>query len=66
MGNITFQQHLRVYIIVNAVLHAINFAGGERGIGGEDFYYWAFWPLLGWGIGLYFHWLSEKNEANKT
>jgi hypothetical protein len=43
-----FYIHLTVFVGVNIFLHVINFvtAPGK---------YWAFWPLLGWGIGLLAH-----------
>lgn len=41
--------HLAVYLIVNVMLVAIWALSG----GG---YFWPVWPILGWGIGLAFHW----------
>ena len=43
-----FFSHLAVYIVVNAILLFINLTQSR----GE---YWFFWPLLGWGIGVFFH-----------
>jgi hypothetical protein len=43
-----FYSHLAVYAVVNVVLIIINLSTS----GG---YYWFKWPLLGWGIGLFFH-----------
>jgi hypothetical protein len=43
-----FYVHLTVFVGVNVLLHVINFATAPRS-------YWAFWPLLGWGIGLLAH-----------
>ncbi len=43
-----FFSHLAVYLIVNAILLAINLSQSP----GE---YWFYWPLLGWGIGVFFH-----------
>lgn len=40
--------HVAVFAIVNIFLWAIDIAGG----GGVN---WAFWPTIGWGIGLAFH-----------
>ena len=54
--------HLFVFVIVNAGLFGIDWWTGD-GIN------WAFWPLLGWGIGLASHmasvWmaLSGNHEA---
>jgi hypothetical protein len=46
-----FYVHLTVFVAVNILLHVINFATAP-GV------YWAFWPLLGWGIGLLAHALA--------
>lgn len=43
-----FYIHVAVFVPVNALLHVINFVA-TPGL------YWAFWPLLGWGIGLLAH-----------
>lgn len=42
-----FFDHLRAFLVVNAALFAFDFLP-DQSIG------WAFWPLLGWGIGLAF------------
>jgi hypothetical protein len=44
-----FKQHLSVFVIVNLVLNVIWALTSYGG------YYWPIWPLLGWGIGLFFH-----------
>jgi len=41
-----FYGHLASYVIVNGFLCGINIVTGG--------YFWAVWPLLGWGIGLAF------------
>jgi len=46
-----FYQHLAAYVVVNAVLLAINLVTSPGR-------YWFFWPLFGWGIGVAFHALS--------
>ncbi|MBW1848746.1 MAG: 2TM domain-containing protein [Deltaproteobacteria bacterium] len=43
-----FYIHLSVYIIVNLLLVIINFSTSTQ-------YLWFKWPLMGWGIGLFFH-----------
>ena len=45
---LAFRSHLMAYVIVNAGLVAINL------ITSSD-YFWAIWPMLGWGIGLAAH-----------
>lgn len=48
-----FYVHLIVYLTVNAGLFAINAL--TRGDNGK---WWFYWPLLGWGIGLFIHALA--------
>ena len=43
-----FYFHFAVYLCVNGVLFAINLMTSPD-------YLWAIWPLMGWGIGLFFH-----------
>ena len=43
-----FHAHLLAYVLVNAMLVAI------WAVTGADFF-WAVFPLMGWGIGLAFH-----------
>lgn len=40
--------HLAVYVLVNALLIGINWATSP-----EE--WWAQWPLLGWGAGVFAH-----------
>ncbi len=46
-----FYIHLAVYVGVNLLLIVINVATSPQ-------YLWFKWPLLGWGIGLFFHGMS--------
>ncbi len=46
-----FYIHLAVYVGVNLLLIVINVATSRQ-------YLWFKWPLLGWGIGLFFHGMS--------
>ena len=43
-----FYGHLVTYVIVNGFLVVVNLVTGAG-------YFWAMWPILGWGIGLAFH-----------
>ncbi len=45
-----FYAHVATYVLVNAFLVGINLWSGG--------YFWAIWPLIGWGIGLAAHGLS--------
>ena len=46
-----FYLHSAVFVAVIILLHVINFVASPK-------VYWAFWPLLGWGIGLLAHGLA--------
>ena len=46
-----YWSHLSAYVIVIGVLVVINLVAW-------DGYFWAIWPMLGWGIGLLFHSLN--------
>ena len=43
-----FYTHAIAYVCVNTVLFLINFFISPGS-------WWFYWPLLGWGIGLFFH-----------
>ncbi|OLP15999.1 hypothetical protein BST81_23355 [Leptolyngbya sp. 'hensonii'] len=43
-----FQSHLASYVLVNTFLILLNLVTTPR-------YFWAIYPLLGWGLGLGFH-----------
>lgn len=43
-----FYNHLIHYVIVISLLFVINLLSGSD-------YWWAFWPMLGWGIGIISH-----------
>ncbi len=51
--------HLTVYIAVNTFLCIQN-------ISSPTAYFWAKWPLMGWGIGLFFHGLSVFMLCGKS
>jgi 2TM domain len=50
--------HAAVYVCVNALLMTISLANGKP---------WAFFPLMGWGLGLAIHgavvWLGSPGSA---
>jgi hypothetical protein len=49
-----FYGNLIAYIVVNIGLLAINLLTSPN-------YLWFFWPLLGWGIGVFFHGMKVFN-----
>jgi len=50
-AKIRFYIHLTVYVGVNILLIIINLASSPE-------YLWFKWPLMGWGIGVFFHAMS--------
>ncbi len=53
-----FSVHLVVYVLVNAMLIAINLIESPEDI-------WFFYPLLGWGIGITAHYLNAVRWIEK-
>ncbi len=53
-----FLVHLVVYVLVNAMLIAINFIYSPEDI-------WFFYPLIGWGIGITAHYLNAVRWIEK-
>lgn len=53
-----FIGHLIAYILVNAMLIIINIVYTPEAL-------WFFFPLIGWGIGLTFHYVGAKYWLNK-
>ena len=47
-----FRWHLLAYVLVNIGLTGINVANGAP--------WWAFWPLIVWGLGLMIHFLLHR------
>ncbi len=50
-AKIGFYIHLAVYVGVNILLIIINLITSSQ-------YLWFKWPLIGWGIGVFFHALA--------
>jgi hypothetical protein len=50
-AKIGFYIHLMVFVGVNILLVIINLTASPE-------YLWFKWPLLGWGIGVFFHAMS--------
>jgi hypothetical protein len=50
-AKMSFFIHLTVYVVINLLLVVINLVT-------DPGHLWFFWPLFGWGIGLFFHGLS--------
>ena len=47
-AKLSFYIHLTVYVVVNLLLVAVNLVTSPGHL-------WFYWPLFGWGIGLFFH-----------
>lgn len=50
-----FRRHLQTFVLFNALLTAINIYTGAP--------WWAFWPLVVWGLVLLLHFLFHRARA---
>ena len=54
-----FKSHAAAYVIVNLFLI------GVWAVTSRD-YFWPIWPILGWGIGLFFNWWGVFRTSGIT
>ena len=54
-----FVSHVFVYVSVNALLAYINLSTTPDAL-------WFYWPLLGWGLGVFMHGLMLSMQAKPT
>lgn len=53
---VEFRIHLSVYFVVITALWIIWFFTGQG-------YLWPIWPMVGWGIGLVFHYMFDYRSS---
>lgn len=53
---VDFRRHLVVYFVINAALWGLWYVTG-RG------YPWPMWPMVGWGIGVVFHYIFDYRSS---
>ncbi|SMC76755.1 2TM domain-containing protein [Moheibacter sediminis] len=53
-----FYWNLASYVIINSFLHFLDLKDGS--------YDWAYWPLMGWGIGIAFHAIEVFGMFNSS
>jgi len=53
---VEFRTHLVVYCVINAALWVTWLVTGQG-------YIWPVWPLVGWGVGLLFHYLFDYRSS---
>src|SRR5688572_29988415 len=53
---VSFKYHLATYIIVNLFFWIIWYFSEKES--SHEGWPWPIWPMLGWGIGLFFHYLG--------
>ena len=58
-AKIGFYIHLAVYVGVNVLLIIINLLTSPQ-------YLWFIWPLIGWGIGVFFHGMATFIFSGRT
>ena len=66
----TFKYHALIYFIMNLFLWTvwyISLRSSDIPVFERDPIPWALWPSLGWGLGLFFHYLEAyKKEESLT
>lgn len=50
-----FRRHLIAFVLVNALLTGVNIFQGPP--------WWAFWPLIVWGLALMLHFLVHRSSS---
>ena len=64
----SFKSHLTIYLAMSVFFWVIwYFTGSERY---SDGFPWPVWPMFGWGIGVFFHYMGayvtpKNNSAEK-
>ena len=54
-AKIGFYIHLLIYACVNGILMAVDLTSSPEKL-------WFYWPLAGWGIGLFFHGIAVFHQ----
>jgi hypothetical protein len=54
----SFKKHLATYIVMNLFFWAIWYFSDFDAPQERSDFPWPIWPMLGWGIGLTFHYIS--------
>lgn len=57
-GALGFAWHLRVYVLVSALLAAINLLT-------TPLFLWCLFPIGGWGIGVALHWFAARGQDQR-
>ena len=60
----SFKKHFATYFIMNAFFWALWFFGGMNE--SDQGWPWPVWPMLGWGIGLAFHYFGAYHDDKMT
>jgi hypothetical protein len=66
----SFRGHLATYMVINGFFWIIWFFSGGRHYDEGSPLPWPVWPMLGWGIGIVFHYLGayvfpKENSAEE-
>ncbi|HVG42720.1 MAG TPA: 2TM domain-containing protein [Chitinophagaceae bacterium] len=60
----SFRSHLAIYIVMSLFFWAVwFFSGGQRYNSGLP---WPVWPMLGWGIGVAFHYIGAYANQSRN
>ena len=64
----SFKKHLASYIVINLFFWILWYFTNARYdyTSGYGFLPWPVWPMLGWGIGLFFHWTGAYVSTGQS
>jgi hypothetical protein len=62
---VAFKNHLAVYVVINLFFWVLWYLRGAKVHDGESLP-WPVWPLLGWGIGLFFHFIGAYVNTGQS
>lgn len=52
----SFKYHLGTYLVMNSFFWIVWYFSGRNLY--NSGWPWPVWPMIGWGIGLFFHWMG--------
>lgn len=53
---VSFKYYVGTYIVINAFFWILWYFSGQQS--SPEGWPWPVWPMIGWGIGLFFHWMG--------
>jgi 2TM domain len=62
---VAFKNHLAAYIVINLFFWMLWYFTGAK-IHNDEGVPWPVWPMMGWGIGIIFHFIAAYVNTGNT